>query len=410
MMLETADPRAALDDPDVAVRAAAARDLARIGDLGDVALLLDRAILDRSPSVRLYTAAATAAVLRRARRSGPLKRSVADQVLDALRRFDPQGNPSVLLAIGAVGPAVRGRLGRLLKDPHSDVRRAAVAALRAEALSPLSIGDKGLEKDLAKWASGSLPMEAKLDLGRLLGEAGHPDGEALLLQLSAVVRDAEGVLGEARRRIAARRDRGAYGGVWRRQEPEVLSPPDDEADVPWVGLTAEEWFAEGSRTPLKWRNDGIPVGPEGPARLLFVGTPGQETHAALQTAEATRFACVARPLAAWVERCIDELRGVEPLCRTLVTRLGEGDAPVPPKVRTLLRWRGGDGAGAGEELDAALSGKKPKPELYWWRANVALSEGDLDLAREHLERYLAKAPKKDRFRAAADRLRGSLNP
>jgi len=409
-MLETADPRAALDDSDVAVRAAGARDLARVGDLGDVAMLLDRATLDRSPSVRLYTAAATAAVLRRARRSGPLKRAVADQVLDALRRFDPQGNPSVLLAIGAVGPSVRGRLGRLLKDPHSDVRQAAVAALRAEALSPLSIGDKGLEKDLAKWASGSLPMEAKLDLGRLLGEAGHPDGESLLLQMSAVVRDTEGVLDEARRRITARHQRDTYGGVWRRQEPEVLSPPDDDADVPWVGLTAEEWFADGSRKPLKWPKDGVPVGPEGPARLLFVGTPGQETHAALQTADATRFGCVGKPLAAWVERSIDELRGVEPLCRTLLTRLGDVESASAPKVRTLLRWRGGDGAAAGAELDALLSGKKPKAELHWWRANVALSEGDLDLAREHVERYLAKSPKKGRFRAAADLLRGSLNP
>ncbi len=407
-MTDAPEP-AALNDSDVAVRAATARELAARGTLDDVGRLLGAATGDRSPSVRLYTAAATAAVLRRARREGPLPKAIAEQVLDALRRYDPQGNPSVLLALGAVGPSVRGRLGRLLKDPHSDVRQAAVAAIRAEALSALSLGDEELVTQVGSWASTrNLQGDVRLDLGRLLGEMGHPDGEAILLGISGAVRDPEGVLDEARARVAARRDRQSYLGVWRTQRPEVLVPPDPKAAVPWVGVSAEDWFADGSHDAITWQDDGSPTGPEGRARLLFVGVPGQEGQAALQTATATRFATVGKDLAGWVDRSIGDLRGVEPLCRVLHEQLDGVEGAVAPRARALLLWRGGDAAAAGEALETLLSAKKPKVDLHWWRANVALSEGDLDLAREQAQAYLAKAPKKGTHREAAEGLVDSL--
>lgn len=407
-MTDAPDP-AALNDSDVAVRAATARAFAAKGTLDDVERLLGAATGDRSPSVRLYTAAATAAVLRRARREGPLPKAIADQVLDALRRYDPQGNPSVLLALGAVGPSVRGRLGRLLKDPHSDVRQAAVATIRAEALSALSLDDEELVAQVGEWASTrNLQPDVRLDLGRLLGEMGHPDGEAILLGISGAVRDPEGVLDEARARVAARRDRESYAGVWRTQQPEVLVPPDPKAKVPWVGLTTEDWFADGAHEALSWTDESSPTGPEGRVRLLFVGVPGQEGQAALQTATATRFATVDKALAGWVDRSIDALRGVEPLCRVLHDQLDGVDGAVAPRARALLLWRGGDASAAGEALEALLGAKKPKVDLHWWRANVALSEGDLDLAREQARVYLDKAPKKGTHRDAAEGLLTSL--
>ena len=411
-MPETQDPRASLEDADVAIRAAAARDLAVSGGLEHIPSLLAMATADRSPSVRLYTAAAAASILRRARRGAGLSATVSGQVMDALRRFDPQGNPSVLLVLGAVGPSVRGRLGRLLKDPRSDVRMAAMAAVRAEALSPLAMADEALMDQLADWCRARLPADVRLDLGRLLGEVGHPEGEELLGVLAASARDPEGVLGEARRRLQARRVEGAWLGVWRRQEPEVLVPPGPQQHVPWLGLGPARWLTEEEEGEVTWveeRGAVRPVGPEGPARLLYVGVPGRdEAHRVLQTSEATRFACRGKDLARWVEGAVEGLRRAPDLCATLLGQLDGVEGAVAPRARALLRWRSGDVAGAGVALDALLAAKKPKAELHWWRANVALSEGDLDGARDQVEAYLERASKRAAHREAAEGLRASL--
>jgi hypothetical protein len=411
-MPETQDPHVALEDADVAVRAAAARDLAESGTLDDLGLLLAKATGDRSPSVRLYAAAAAASVLRRVRADGPLSKAVSEQVLDALRRFDPQVNPSVLLALGAVGPSVRGRLGRLLKDPHSDVRQAALAALRAEALSPLALADRDLPEQIAGWVRSSLPGEVRLDLGRLIGEVGHPDGEALLTEISTSVRDPDDVLSEARRRLRARRTREAWVGVWRRQEPEVLVPPDPKLEVPWLGLGDDAWITESDEGSVMWveeRGSVWPVGPEGPARLLWIGIPGQEeVHLALQTAKATRFGCRGKDLAAWVEVSAGALRRAESLARVLLDQLDGVEGNAVPRARALLLWRSGDVSGAAAALDELLDTKKPTVDLHWWRANVALSEGDLDAAREQVDLYLEKAPKRAAFLDDAEGLRASL--
>ena len=59
-MGETEDPRQALSSKDVAIRAAATRDLARCGGWDDVVSLVQHAKEDKSSAVRLYAAASAA--------------------------------------------------------------------------------------------------------------------------------------------------------------------------------------------------------------------------------------------------------------------------------------------------------------------------------------------------------------
>src|SRR5688500_13732973 len=146
-MTESTDPREALKSADVAVRAAAARELAANGKFGDVELLVELAKSDKSPSVRLYAAAAAADIATRSE-PGPAQRM---RLVELFRTFDPGHNPSLLMVLAAV-PDLAGveRLGRLMRDPRSDVRSGAITALRRMSTRP------GSEKLLAGAVRGFL--------------------------------------------------------------------------------------------------------------------------------------------------------------------------------------------------------------------------------------------------------------
>src|SRR3712207_6547865 len=126
-MTETPDPREGLKSPDVAVRTAAARELAASGKFADVEVLVELAKTDKSPSVRLSAAAAAADIATRSE-PGPAQRK---RLVELFRTFDPGHNPSLLMVLAAV-PDAAGveRLGRLLRDPRQDVRNGAITALR----------------------------------------------------------------------------------------------------------------------------------------------------------------------------------------------------------------------------------------------------------------------------------------
>src|SRR5262245_47136144 len=100
-MGETGDPRAALESDDVAVRAAGVRDLGAQGVLDDALALVDLAIQDRSPSVRLYAAAAAAEIVMRSSLDPDDQR----QILDRLKAFDPGFNPALLMVLAATPDA-----------------------------------------------------------------------------------------------------------------------------------------------------------------------------------------------------------------------------------------------------------------------------------------------------------------
>lgn len=406
-MSETDDAREQLADKDVAKRAVAARWLSHHGDASDLEGLLKIATTDKSPSIRIYTAAAAADILHRLRSTSGLEPTTIDAVIAALRAFDPQGNPSVMMVLGALGKPVRGRLGRLLRDPHSDVRLAAVAAIRREALSPLSMDDDGLADDVLGWLGGRLPADATLELAALVGEAGWRRGAEVLRSVLPKVRDPEGRVGEAMRRLRERDEFASWVGAWVEQEPGLLSPPEPSPDRRWIGVHPNGWFAGGADTPCGL-SEGRLNSPQGPARLLHVAVPGQPTVPMIQTASDSWFRIEDKALAKWVEAQIDALAGSPGLCAALLPQLAEVEGAVAPRARALLAWRAGDIGEAARALDALLEAKKPRPDLLWWRANVALSEGDLDLARERVSDYLQAAPKKAAFIEDAEALQASL--
>ena len=60
-----------------------------------------------------------------------------------------------------------------------------------------------------------------------------------------------------------------------------------------------------------------------------------------------------------------------------------------------------------DDYDALIE-KKGRPELHWWRANIALSQGDLDLARAQVQAFLDTAPKRSPVVDQAEGLKARL--
>jgi len=404
------EARAALAGKDVAERAAAARELAAIGDWDDVEHLLSTAMDDKSPSVRIYTAAAATRIVLRTRGRGEVGSAEERQILDALRRFDPQRNPSLLMALGALGTAkARSRLGRLLRDPHSDVRMAAAAAVRRAALSEVALGDEALPADVASWlASRKTPPDARAELVRLVGEAGWSSLEQEARQAVAAGPGLSEVASEALKRLAARREPEAWTGLWLHAGGDVLDEDPDAASG-WLLIT-EARAHDGERArPVRLEDGLLHLEGLGRARRLWAPRVKQDgVFEAVQLPTATYWRSSDKQLAKDVEAHIDAIGAFPEGCAQLASVLADIDGAVAPRARALCLWKAGQTDAAAAALDELLGGKKPKADLLWWRANVALGAGALDDARRFVDQFLDKAPKKAHRRPEAEALKSSL--
>ena len=410
-MTKVDEARAALQGKDVAERAAAARVLASHGVWSDIDGLLAIAMGDKSPSLRIYTAAAATRIVLRTRMAGELGSAEERAVLEALRRYNPQGNPTILMVLGALGTSTaRSRLGRLLRDPHSDVRLAAAAAVRRAALSQAAHGDADLPRDVEVWlGSRKTPPDTRAELVRLAGEAGWAE---LAGALRSAVAEGGGVAEAAQeglKRLAERERPEAWHGLWIQAGADVLDEEEPGEQAAWL-LVADGVVHDGSDArAVEPRGGALDIAGLGTARRLWAPQVKAEgVFPAIQLPSATYWRCEGKALAKVVEERIREL-GAHPVgCRWLAEQLAEVDGAVAPRARALALWKGGDAAAASEAFDRLLGVKKPKADLYWWRANMALGEGALDDARSYVDDYLAKAPKKAAYRGEAEALKASL--
>lgn len=409
-MSESTDPRVAIEQGDVATRAAAARDLARQGSWEDVALLVDKAKNDTSPSVRLYTAAAAADIVCRMRGAGGrprLTRDQCDQLQNWVKTFDPGINPSLLMLLSAVADqASIDRVGRMLKDPRNGVRAGAATALRRMALSAASVGDTLLGPAIEKMlANRKLPEDAVVELVRLVGEAGW---SALEPELRAAGgRVAGPAADEALARLAARRDPSAWEGVWVSDGVDVFEPVEEPKVDSWLVISgAEAWDADGRLGTLTLRDGGGSIDAR-PFRMVFaprVGEAGQ--FPALQHDGRTWYRQDAKGLVSVTDEIIDAL-AAEP-ARALAGWLGAVEGVLAQRARALALWRAGAWATAREILESLIAEKKPKADTYWYLARIRAAEGDKGGALQAIEEFLDKAGKRARWRKEAEEFRDSL--
>lgn len=391
-----ADPDG-LTSSDVQERTAAVRALGARGDFADFGRLVELAKSDRSPSVRLTAAGVAGDLAVRARRTAGERR----QILDALRVVDPGTNPPLVLVLAAVrDDAGLDRLGRLLRDPRSDVRMAAATAVRR--MANLDQGEVDLPGHVGSWLSeGRYPADALAELVRLAGECGWPLEDEIRTAAARGRAPAEAAV-QALEWLAARRDPTSWAGMWM---------TTDEDPVSWLFVEdAVAWGAEGRLGPLRVAEGVGTVPGRGPLRRVW---------ATRTTIEGTMEAITCDGRTLWrhkgpqLTRAVDDLYPLLPVlpdvARGLAAWMKDLEGLGAMRARATALWKCGQLQEAEKVIANLLHGeKKPNPQVLWLRGAVQAGLGEVAAAKATLQQALDNGPKKAAWRPEAEALLRSL--
>lgn len=392
--METADPVAALSAPQISTRCAGARDLAATGGPEHLDRLVDMAIRDPSSGVRLGCAAAVADILSRLRMPGAadaLPEAARRALFDRVQRADPGINPGLFQVAGTIGlPEGVNRILLALRDPRADVRVGAVVGLYRLAASATRNGDVELERAvIAALGDARVRPETRAELVRVCANVGWLGAIPVARELESST--ARGVSAVAREALARLEAPPPYDGVWvdlgldtgearRDTKPrELVATVGDQA----VRVTADKAWIEPRATPrrfVRWKREG-----ETEAGLVL-----QEGARSLYAADSDQQAQLGERLLAL--DALDLADRVDPV-------LAPGGATL--RLRGAVALKRGDVEGALVALFAAIEARKPPADAWWWLAEALTRAGRAAEARPHLEKFLAKAPKRGPFVAEA---------
>lgn len=402
-MPETDDPRKALASDDVTVRTAGARDLKASGTFEDVEPLLAMAKADKNPSARLYAAASAAEIVIRSELSDGQRR----WLLDELVNYDPANNPSLSMVLaGIMDPEGLERLGRLMRDPRSDVRAGACTALRMMSKHPKA--EVVLPDAVRRWLlAGKHPDDATAELVRLASEAGFSSMDEALTKAAKRGRAAALAVQEALDWLVSRRDPTSWAGMW-------LSLGDDATVTDWLWLERGSVWGESGLLGELTVSDGVgSVQSIPPLHRIRLGRASDEgLTEAIRIGDRTLWHHAGRALV----KLIDELdtavlRSCVPAALGIAKEIASLEGASATRARVIALWRGGALREAEAVLDSAIAGEKRiKPEIQWLIANVKLGLGEIDTARDMLRDCLQGAPKKAAWRGEAEVLLSRLLP
>ncbi len=394
--LETEDPIAALDHKSIAVRAAACRDLTKMGTVEHLARLAQSAGADKSPAVRLGTVAAASDILSRRRLDGPddaLSEADRSEILELFKRVDPSANPGVFSVFATLElPAGLSRVGIGLRDPRQEVRKGAGVGLLRLCISGARHGDKELESVVVGMLTDRrMRPDAIAEVARVCRAAGYLTALPVLERLDPggvhqeVVDAAIDQLEQAQKRPV---------GVWLsdgRDAGEMRVEPARPAAVLIVTPDHAHLCAVGGEWSAVDLSDGA-------LRRMFYRRAGSAGAApAVQGLGATFHLADEAGLVAFVDALLpaaaaDWPKGVgrSAGARALAAAIA-GDTPAVRRARALVLADAGDFAGAAAELDEALAGKKPPKDLRYLLGLARGAAGDAAGAKAAWSECVAKA-------------------
>lgn len=404
--METPDPRAALTDASVATRCAGARDLARWGTLDDLETLIDLAWSDRSMAVRLYAAAAAADLAQRFRRD--MSDEARAGLVQHAFRGDPGHSPSmIMLAAYAPLSRVLPRLHRVLRDPRSDVRLAAVAAMRRAAMGS-GPARHGVGEALAEWLQeGRIPADAKVEIARLAGEIGYEHLRSAVRELQGGSEAAAEIAAQALARLDARRSPGTWEGLWWSDGREIYENRDADAPIQVAVCDGERWFgASGTRERTSDAEGRIAL--DGAAASLVFATPlgAHEACPAVQVDGLVWWQVSEEGFSSFLDAHHEALRALPQAGRDRIVARGEAlGGAAAERVRAAAAWIAGALEDCLEAADAQLARKRARGDAWFWRARALRERGDLESAAEALDTFLDKAKRDHALYPVAEALR-----
>jgi hypothetical protein len=399
-MSETADPVAALSDKSVAVRAAGARDLSLTGTPAHLPLLVSRCVGDASVGVRLGAAAAAADILSRAR-LGPLAATIPagdrEALWGVLRTADPGVNPGIFQVCGTLDvPDAVSRIFGAMRDPRADVRIGACVGLWRHCVSAAVNGDSGLEaRVVSLFDDARIKPDTLAELARVASNVGYTAAIEPVRRLSeSASRQVAAIAAEALQRLEWP---APLAGVWAELGVDAgeVNPNAKPGDI--LALTGSDTLVRAGAE----RVSRAPV--EGPVRRIWIKRPGAaEATWAVQLGATTAWSAEPDEITELGDRMLsagtfDLLALVDPLLP---------DTSASALLRGVARMRAGDLAGALEYLSAAVEMKKTPIDAWWFLADTLSALGRDAEARPHLERFVARGPKRSPWMAEARRRLG----
>lgn len=393
-MPETPDPVAALSSRSLPVRAAGARDLAEAGTVEHLELLVDHAVQDPSPGVRLGCAAAAADILSRVRLPavhGLLPAERRRALFHRFARVDPSVNPGLFQVAGLLCiPEGLQRVFLALRDPRQDVRVGACVGVYRYCASAAVNGDEDLAHAVAATLNDErIRIETRAELAKICGNLGYH--AALPAARGLTTSTARGVAAVATDAVAWMEAVPPVDGLWvdlGLDTGEIQSERKPLAWIATVGDTLVRADRDGARreargTPrrfVRWRHAGE-------AEAVWVVQEGLRSYYAADAEQQVTFGDRLLQHHAW-----DLVELVDPM-------LPAGGPTLRLRGAALLEL------GRVEEallaLTAAIEARRTPPDAWWYLAEALHRVGRDEEARPHLERYLAKAGKRSPFVAEA---------
>lgn len=387
-MSETVDPLAALSAKELATRAAGARDLAATGTPEHLPTLLQRAVSDPSPGVRLGAAAAAADILSRWRlppRAADLSDATRAALWASIKVTDPGVNAGIFQVCGTLGvPEATSRILGAMRDPRADVRMGACVGLWRLCASAAVNADADLEaRVVALFDDPRVRPDTQAELARICSIVGYASA------LDAVRRLAENglrlvatVATEARQRLEWP---AAFMGVW--VDLGIDAGAVDERATPgaFVAFLTAETAVRATATGVK--KLPLPL----PPRRLWMKRPGAtEASWALQIGAVTYWAAIDEEIVTFGDHLLaaeafDVFARVEPILPV---------SAATTRLRGAAKLRAGDVEGSLEYFAAAIEMKKVPADTWWFYADALHRLGRDADARPHLEKFLSKAPKR----------------
>ncbi len=389
---ETVDPLAALNAKDIPTRAAGARDLAAAGTPDHLSRLLDLAVRDPSPGVRLGVAAAAADILSRGRlppAASAIPEAKRTELWMHIRGTDPGLNTGIFQVCATLGvPDAVSRILGGMRDPRVDVRMGACVGLQRLCISAAVNGDTALEtRVVALFDDPRIRPETQAEIARVCANVGYGSAlERIRILADQGQRTIATIATEALQRLEWP---GSGAGIWvdLGLDAAELGPRPDGPASPrtLVALTGSDTLivagVDSSRSvPLKH----LP-------RRLWLKRPGEtEIGQAVQIELTTYWPADTDEVGELGDRLLaaeafDLIALVDPL--------------LPPsaateRLRGAALLRGGDPLAAVRHLRAGVEMKKVPTDTWWYLADALFQLGLSDEARPHLEKYIAKATKR----------------
>jgi len=403
-----------LKEKSIAVRAEAARGLGEKGGTDAIEPLVDTAIGDVSPGVRLAAAGAASDILSRYRLPDKRAGLSEERRLALLKRFramDPGVNTGLFQVVASLGlPAGMTILVRGLRDPRGDVRTGALVGLERMCASAAFNGSRPVERALfAALADHRQQPEMLVELARLMLRLGY---RGLIEPLHALegrlAAERGAALGELLQLASESPATPSVAGCWTSRGPDVGEVRVRLGPRRWL-LPMGGICATGSDKRLQ--TDRLLISSSGvfrragkkadlPVRRLQARLEGMEGTEVLQVGLDSYRLAQEREILRLLDALL-ALPGVDAAARA------EGRRAIEPAlskrmagdyVRGVMALWNGELREAVSLLSQVGSGASIPAEALWHLSDALFQLDQPAEAREYLKKYLEKADARSVYR------------